>query len=80
MKYPETSPRPVVDEYYSVKAEDPYRWLEDAKDPTVRDWTEAQNRLMREFLDAVPQRPWPDFCHQAPAAPSTAHVGNPIIS
>ncbi|HLF88306.1 MAG TPA: hypothetical protein VI451_05130 [Anaerolineales bacterium] len=57
MKYPETSPRPVVDEYYGVKVEDPYRWLEDAKDPTVRDWTEARNRLMREFLDAVLQRP-----------------------
>ena len=57
MKYPETSHKPVTDEYHGIPVEDPYRWLEDAKDPSVRVWTEAQNKLVREALDAVPQRP-----------------------
>ena len=56
MKYPETSRKPVTDEYHGIPVEDPYRWLEDAKDPVVRNWAEAQNRLVRETLDAVPQR------------------------
>jgi prolyl oligopeptidase len=56
MKYPETSCQPVTDEYHGIKIEDPYRWLEDSQDPAVHAWTGAQNRLMRETLDAVPQR------------------------
>jgi len=56
MKYPETPRKPVTDEYHGIPVEDPYRWLEDSKDPAVREWTDAQNHLMRETLDAVPQR------------------------
>ena len=56
MKYPETPLQPVTDEYHGIPVEDPYRWLEDAKDPVVREWANAQNRLVRETLDAVPQR------------------------
>jgi prolyl oligopeptidase len=57
VNYPETPRTPVSDEYHGIPVEDPYRWLEDAKDPTVQAWTDAQNRLMRETLDAIPQRP-----------------------
>jgi prolyl oligopeptidase len=56
MNYPETPRRPVTDEYHGIQVEDPYRWLEDAKDLAVREWTETQNRLVRETLEAVPQR------------------------
>ena len=56
MNYPETPRSPVTDEYHGIPVEDPYRWLEDSKDQAVREWTEAQNRLMRGMLDAVPQR------------------------
>jgi prolyl oligopeptidase len=57
MKYPDTPRRPVADEYHGIQVEDPYRWLEDAKDPAVREWTETQNRMVREMLDGIPQRP-----------------------
>ena len=57
MRYPETARKPVVDEHHGIPVEDPYRWLEDTQDPAVREWTEAQTQLMRETLDAVPQRP-----------------------
>ena len=56
MNYPDTPRRPVTDEYHGIEVEDPYRWLEDAKDPAVREWTETQNRMAREMLDAIPQR------------------------
>jgi prolyl oligopeptidase len=56
MNYPETPVSPVTDEYHGIPVEDPYRWLENTGDPGVRAWTEAQNRLVRETLDAVPER------------------------
>jgi prolyl oligopeptidase len=57
MRYPEAARKPVIDEYHGIPIEDPYRWLEESKDPDVQKWTEAQTRLMRETLDALPQRP-----------------------
>jgi prolyl oligopeptidase len=56
VKYPETPIQPVTDEYHGIPVQDPYRWLENTGDPQVRDWTEAQNRLVRETLDAIPER------------------------
>jgi len=56
MKYPESPRNSITDEYHGIPIEDPYRWLEDTKDPKVREWTEAQNKLVRETLDTVPQR------------------------
>jgi prolyl oligopeptidase len=57
MNYPKTPPKPVTDEYHGIPVEDPYRWLEQGQDPAVQSWTDAQNQLMRETLDAIPQRP-----------------------
>ncbi len=57
MNYPETPRQSITDDYHGIKVEDPYRWLEDSQAAAVRTWTESQNRLMRETLDAVPQRP-----------------------
>src|SRR5262245_15606204 len=51
---PATPRKPVVDEYHGVKVTDPYRWLEDVKDPNVRKWVTAQNRVARSFLDKLP--------------------------
>ncbi|HSJ85766.1 MAG TPA: prolyl oligopeptidase family serine peptidase [Anaerolineales bacterium] len=56
MNYPETPSKPVTDEYHGIQVKDPFRWLEDTKDPAVKEWTEAQNKLLRETLDVVPQR------------------------
>jgi prolyl oligopeptidase len=51
---PQTPRKPVVDEYHGVKVSDPYRWLEDTKDPSVRKWVNGQNRFARDFLDKLP--------------------------
>lgn len=51
---PATPKQPVTDEYHGVKVIDDYRWLENAADPAVRRWTEAQNRHTRAVLDQFP--------------------------
>jgi len=56
MSYPGTARRPVSDRYGDVTVVDDYRWLEDARDPDVVEWTAAQNHLTRSRLDALPDR------------------------
>ena len=53
---PATAQRPVVDTYYGVRVSDPYRWLEDSSSQEVRDWSAAQDKRARGYLDALPQR------------------------
>jgi len=53
---PETPKRPVVDEYQGVKVADEYRWLENAEDPAVEAWGDAQTAHTRAFLDALSYR------------------------
>lgn len=55
-KPPETPKHPVTDEYYGVKTTDDYRWLENWDDPTVKQWSAAQNARTREYLDHLPAR------------------------
>jgi prolyl oligopeptidase len=45
----------VVDTYHGVQVADPYRWLEDPKDPQVVAWTEGQAAAARAFLDGLGQ-------------------------
>ncbi|MCC7376100.1 MAG: S9 family peptidase [Verrucomicrobiales bacterium] len=54
---PTTPRRPVVTEYHGVSVTDDYRWLEDASDTEVVDWTRQQNAFSRQRLDAFPDRP-----------------------
>jgi len=53
---PATAKQPVVDEYHGVKVTDSYRWLETGSDPAVKQWSDAQNRRTREYLDNLPVR------------------------
>ena len=48
--------RPVTDVYHHVAVTDPYRWLENGADPKVRDWSAAEDRAARKYLDALPLR------------------------
>ena len=54
---PETPKKPVTDDYNGVKVTDDYRWLEQAADPEVRQWSSAQNARTRAYLDRLPMRP-----------------------
>ena len=53
---PDTPKKPVVDVYHGVKVADPYRWLEDPKDPAVRQWVEKQNRFTHAYFNNLPRR------------------------
>jgi prolyl oligopeptidase len=54
---PETPRKAVTDTYHGIPVEDPYRWLENAEDPTVKKWVEAQNRHTRAVLADIPFLP-----------------------
>jgi len=53
---PATPKKPVVDVYHGIKVSDDYRWLEDWNDPAVREWSDAQNRSARAYLDGLAVR------------------------
>jgi len=52
---PKAPRRPVVDTYHGIEVTDPYRWLEDPRDPEVVAWTEGQAAAARAFLDGLPE-------------------------
>ncbi|MCD9853178.1 prolyl oligopeptidase family serine peptidase [Epilithonimonas sp. JDS] len=53
-KYPATKTELVTDTYFGVKVEDPYRWLEDIKNPKVLDWFKAQENFTNSELSKIP--------------------------
>ena len=48
--------RPVTDDYFGTKVGDPYRYLENLKDPEVQAWVKAQNDYTRAVLARIPSR------------------------
>jgi prolyl oligopeptidase len=46
----------VKETLFGVEVSDPYRWLEDVKDPAVQAWMAEQDRTAREALAALPGR------------------------
>jgi prolyl oligopeptidase len=53
---PPTPARDVVDTYFDLKVDDPYRWLENAGDATVKRWSAAQDARTRKYLDGLSVR------------------------
>ena len=53
---PGTRKTDTTDVLHGVTVADPYRWLEDAENPEVAAWIEAQTRRTRAYLDALPYR------------------------
>lgn len=54
-KGPPAAPRrPVVDDYFGIRIEDPYRWLENMGDPAQKRWFEAQDTFARAELERIP--------------------------
>src|SRR5678816_2670666 len=53
---PPTKKEPVTDQYHGVKVVDGYRWLENTSNPEVKEWSQAQTRHARAYLDALPDR------------------------
>ena len=47
---PPTPAKPVTETIFGTTINDPYRWLENLSDPTVRDWFQAQNAYTSKVL------------------------------
>jgi prolyl oligopeptidase len=54
--YPETLREDASDTIHGVAVADPYRWLENVADERVQAWMNAQDRLARDYLGALPVR------------------------
>jgi prolyl oligopeptidase len=52
---PPTGPA-VTDTYHGIAVADPYRWLENANDEKVHQWTLAEDERTRRYLDGLPLR------------------------
>src|ERR1700726_4589045 len=48
--------RTVTDEYFGVKVADPYRYMEDLKNPEIAAWFKGQNDYTRAVLNRIPGR------------------------
>lgn len=46
----------IADNYFGIKVEDPYRWMEDPENPDTISWVEEQNRITFDFLEKVRER------------------------
>jgi prolyl oligopeptidase len=56
MAYPPSKKTDQRDTVHGVEVADPYRWLEDAAAPDVRQWVDAQNAFTRGVLDKLSDR------------------------
>ena len=54
--YPQTRVVNQIDTLWGVEVADPYRWLEDDRDPEVEQWVKDENEVTRQYLDALPLR------------------------
>ncbi|HVB35268.1 MAG TPA: prolyl oligopeptidase family serine peptidase [Patescibacteria group bacterium] len=55
-KPPVAPVRPVTNTYFGIKVTDPYRYMENLKNPEVRRWMKAQADYTRAVLDRIPGR------------------------
>jgi len=86
---PPAPPFPVgstVDVIQGQRIADPYRALENAADPKVQAWSDAQNVRTRAYLDALPGRAAVSaklarmFKARSPAFGALEHAGNRIFA
>ncbi|WP_457324111.1 prolyl oligopeptidase family serine peptidase [Roseateles sp. P5_E11] len=71
---PPTPVKPVTDRYGDVSVRDPYRWLEKASDPKVKQWSAAQDKRTRAYFGKLPARqPMFDWLMKQATASSSAY-------
>jgi prolyl oligopeptidase len=56
LTYPTTKTVTQEDDYFGVKVQDSYRWLEDGKSDEVAAWVTSQNTLTFDYLKKIPFR------------------------
>jgi prolyl oligopeptidase len=56
LNYPDTPEKEFTEIFYGEEVIDPYRWLEDLKEPEVADWFRKQAEFTDEYLKNLPGR------------------------
>ncbi|CAL2080200.1 prolyl oligopeptidase family serine peptidase [Tenacibaculum sp. 190524A02b] len=56
VNYPETTKKPVIDDYFGTKITDNYRWLEDDRSNETEAWVKAENEVTFDYLNKIPYR------------------------
>lgn len=56
IKYPATKKVIQEDDYFGIKIQDPYRWLENDNSPETKAWVDAENKITHNYLSAIPFR------------------------
>lgn len=54
--YPVSQKGKIVDDYFGVKINDPYQWLENDTATDVINWVKAQNNVTQNYLSQIPFR------------------------
>ena len=56
LQYPKAAKDGTVDDYFSVKVADPYRWLENDTSAQTAAWVKAENQVTNAYLQKIPFR------------------------
>ena len=56
LKYPKTTKKPVIENYFGTKVTDNYRWLEDDRSTETEAWVKAENEITFKYLSKIPYR------------------------
>ena len=56
IQYPETKKINQTDDYFGIKVDDPYRWLENDTSKETEEWVKAQNNVTFSYLGQIPYR------------------------
>ena len=56
IEYPFTEKRVVIDSYFGIDIQDPYRWLEDDLSEETMDWVNNQNKTTFNYLNSIPYK------------------------
>ena len=54
--YPKTAKENVVDTYFGIKVDEPYRWLENDTSKATAAWVKLQNKVTNDYLAQIPFR------------------------
>ncbi len=56
IEYPVSAKGNTVDNYHGTLVADPYRWLEDDRSDSTKDWVARQNKVTFNYLENIPYR------------------------
>lgn len=56
VRYPDAPRDDIVDDYHGTLVPDPYRWMEDPENPSLKQWLADQDAICQPWLAALPDK------------------------